>query len=251
MDFTVVIPARYESSRLPGKPLVDILGKTMIHRVYDQAMKSDCRRVIVATDDERVLHEVKRFGGTAVMTARTHESGTDRIEEVAAIQGMAEDEIVVNVQGDEPLIPPVAINQVAQCLADNDCFMSTLYEEILSTDELFDPNLVKLVTDDHGQALYFSRAPMPWNRDGFSGEEKTLSSEIVYKRHIGIYAYRVGALRQFIKLPVAALEESEKLEQLRALAAGKKIFADEARESFPAGIDTPDDLQRTIDYLEK
>ncbi|MBT3897696.1 MAG: 3-deoxy-manno-octulosonate cytidylyltransferase, partial [Gammaproteobacteria bacterium] len=121
----------------------------------------------------------------------------------------------------------------------------------LSIDELFDPNLVKLVTDDHGQALYFSRAPMPWNRDGFSGEEKTLSSEIVYKRHIGIYAYRVGALRQFIKLPVAALEESEKLEQLRALAAGKKIFADEARESFPAGIDTPDDLQRTIDYLEK
>ncbi len=251
MDFTVVIPARYESSRLPGKPLVDILGKTMIQRVHDQAIKSECRRVIVATDDERVLNEVNRFGGTAVMTARTHESGTDRIEEVAAIQGMAEDEIVVNVQGDEPLIPPEAINQVARCLADNNCFMSTLYEQILSVDELFDPNLVKLVTDDHGQALYFSRAPIPWRRDGFVGERKTLSSEIVYKRHIGIYAYRVGALRQFIKLPVAALEESEKLEQLRVLAAGKKICADEARESFPAGIDTPDDLQRTIDYLEK
>ncbi len=251
MNFTVVIPARFESSRLPGKPLLDILGKTMIHRVYEQAMKSECRRVIVATDDERVLDEVNRFGGTAVMTAKAHESGTDRIEEVAAVLGLPENEIIVNVQGDEPLIPPVAIDQVARCLADNECFMSTLYERISSIDELFDPNLVKLVTDDQGRALYFSRAPIPWHRDGFSSSEKTLSTSIVYKRHIGIYAYRVSALQQFVNLPVASLEETEKLEQLRALASGKIIVADEAKVSFPAGIDTQDDLLRTIEYLEK
>ncbi len=250
MTFTVVIPARYESSRLPGKPLVDILGKTMIQRVYEQAMKSECHRVIVATDDQRVLDEVSRFGGQGVMTAKTHESGTDRIEEVTVLEGLSDDEIVVNVQGDEPLIPPVAINQVARCLADNNCFLSTLYERILSIDELFDPNIVKLVSNDQGQALYFSRSPIPWDRDGFSGTNRTLDSDIVYKRHIGLYAYRVGALHQFVNLPVAALEDIEKLEQLRVMAAGKAIFAEEARESFPPGIDTPDDLQRTIDYLE-
>jgi 3-deoxy-manno-octulosonate cytidylyltransferase (CMP-KDO synthetase) len=251
MSFTVIIPARYQSTRLPGKPLLDILGKTMIQRVYEQARKSGCHRVIVATDDKRVFNEVKRFGGEVTMTAVTHVSGTDRIQEVAELEDLPDDEIVVNVQGDEPLIPPTAINQVAENLVKNSCFMSTLYERILSAKELFDPNVVKLVTNNSGMALYFSRAPIPWDRDVFNQEPKVLSQALDYKRHIGIYAYRVSALNQFVQWPVAAIEDVEKLEQLRIMAEGESIFVDEAIEAFPAGIDTSEDLRRTIDYLEK
>lgn len=251
MSFTVIIPARYESTRLPGKPLLDLLGKTMIERVYEQASKSDCHRVIVATDDGRVFDEVKRFGGEVTMTAVTHVSGTDRIQEVAELEGLPGDEIVVNVQGDEPLIPPTAINQVAKNLMQNNGFMSTLYERIFSVKDLFDPNVVKVVTNNNGMALYFSRAPIPWDRDVFNQEHKVLNPALDYKRHIGIYAYHVNSLSQFVQWPTAVIEDIEKLEQLRILAEGESIFADEAIEAFPPGIDTPDDLQRTIDYLEK
>jgi len=250
VSFTVIIPARYESTRLPGKPLVDILGRSMIQRVYEQAVKSQCHRVIVATDDTRVFEEVQGFGGEATMTLTTHVSGTDRIQEVAQLEGLAEDEIVVNVQGDEPLIPPLAIDQVAQCLSLKNCFMSTLFERIHSLEELFDANIVKLVTDISGRALYFSRAPIPWDRDSFSGTERSLDPQVEYKRHVGIYAYRVSALAKFVTWPAALIEHTEKLEQLRIMAQGESIFAEEAVETFPPGIDTPADLQRTINYLE-
>jgi len=250
MSFTVIIPARFESTRLPGKPLVDILGRSMIQRVYDQASKSDCHRVIVATDSIKVFDEVKKFGGEVTMTATTHVSGTDRIQEVAKLEDLADNEIIVNVQGDEPLIPPSAINQVAECLSLHNCFMGTLYEKIDSFDELFDPNIVKLVSDNYGRALYFSRAPIPWDRDVFAEEKRSLDPLIEYKRHIGIYAYRVDALNQFVQWPMASIENTEKLEQLRIMAEGKEIFVEEVAETFPPGIDTAADLQRTIDYLE-
>ena len=234
MDFTVVIPARYESSRLPGKPLVDILGKTMIQRVHDQAIKSECRRVIVATDDERVLNEVNRFGGTAVMTARTHESGTDRIEEVAAIQGMAEDEIVVNVQGDEPEIDPEAIDAVIEALIhDPECPMATIAAPLKSQADATNPNIVKVVCDQRGRALYFSRAPIPIQRDS------TDTDAPIGLRHIGIYAYRRDFLPTFASWAPTPLELSEKLEQLRVLEHGHPISV-AVREMSGEGIDTPE-----------
>ena len=232
MDFSVVIPARYDSQRLPGKALVQIAGKPMIQRVYEQASKSDARRIIVATDDERIASVVTSFGGLSCMTSAEHPSGTDRIQEVVRLESMRDDDIVVNVQGDEPLIPPEVINQVAGNLAENDVSMATLYETIDGLDELFDPNIVKLVSNEKGMAMYFSRAPIPWDRDHIphslqDSVPNAMDDRIQYKRHVGIYAYRVRLLNQYVTWPVDEIEQIERLEQLRILRKGLQIHVAE------------------------
>jgi 3-deoxy-manno-octulosonate cytidylyltransferase (CMP-KDO synthetase) len=249
MGFVVVIPARYASSRLPGKPLADIAGQSMIERVYRQAQRSAARDVVVATDDERVAACVRGFGGKVCMTSANHPSGTDRIEEVARALGLADDDIVVNVQGDEPLIPPQNIDQVAANLAGNTaCSAATLCEVLSSPAEVFNTNIVKVISAGNGEALYFSRAVIPWNRDAYAtlpaGSLPSSLMADVYRRHIGIYAYRVSLLRAFVGWGACALENIEALEQLRILWKGHRIHVAEAACSAPGGVDTPDDLER-------
>ena len=244
MTFTVVIPARYASSRLPGKPLADIGGVPMVVRVMQRAHQSQAARVCVATDDIRVFELVREHGGEALMTRTDHVSGTDRLQEVATLLGLAEDHIVVNVQGDEPLIPPAVIDQVAANLARHpDCGVATLCEPIDSRADLFNPNIVKVVASESGRALYFSRAPIPWHRDGFATPGDVLPAG-QWWRHIGIYAYRAGFLQRFVGWPPARLELSESLEQLRAMANGVAIHVAPACEAVPGGVDTAEDLAR-------
>ncbi len=243
MSFSVVIPARYASTRLPGKPLLDIAGKPMIQHVYEQAVQSDAERVIIATDDSRIAEVAEGFNASVCMTDVDHESGTDRLQQVVSQLTFDDQQIVVNVQGDEPLIPPAVINQVAANLAGNQqAGIATLVERINTVDEVFNPNAVKAVMDTKGRALYFSRAPLPWCRDLFTDDEKTLPAGINYYRHIGIYAYRVNFLHQFVQWPPGLLEQTEKLEQLRAMENGVEIHIAEAIEKIPAGIDTQQDL---------
>jgi len=247
MSFHVIIPARYASSRLPGKPLIDIAGKTMIQHVYERAQKSQAQIVVVATDDVRIADAVKGFGGEVCMTSDQHVSGTDRIQEVVNKIGLDADQIVVNVQGDEPLIPAVVIDQVANNLANNSAAdMSTLSIAIDTLEELMDPNAVKVVSDINQYALYFSRAPIPYARDHFSENNQSPGSlpNVNYQRHIGIYGYRVSFLDQFIHWPAAEIELTESLEQLRALWNGKRIHVEQACEVPPAGVDTPEDAER-------
>ncbi len=240
MSFIVVIPARFASTRLPGKPLELIENRPMIEHVYRQACKSQASVVVVATDDARIEKVVKAFGGTVCMTATTHSSGTDRLQEVATKLSLKPDDIVVNVQGDEPLIPPEVINQVAENLAKNvQASVATLCEPLNSWDEFQNPNVVKVVRDNKKLALYFSRAAIPWPRD------KTIEEEyFTARRHIGLYAYRVALLNNFITWPQAALECEESLEQLRVLAEGEKIHVDDACMQVPGGVDTLQDLER-------
>lgn len=255
MTFTVIIPARYASTRLPGKPLLDIAGKPMLQHVYEQACKSSAAQVIVATDDERVEAAASAFGAKVCMTSPNHTSGTDRLEEVANMLGFTEQQLIVNVQGDEPLIPPRNIDQVAQLLANCPAAdIATLSEPIEHASELFNPNAVKVVTDHQGLALYFSRAPVPWSRDDFAdinaqSGAASLPETAVYQRHIGIYAYRVGLLHRFVKWPPAPIELTESLEQLRAMWNGARIRVAEAEESPPPGVDTEADLQRVREIL--
>ena len=255
MSFTVVIPARYASSRLPAKPLLDIAGRPMIQHVYERACLSEASRVVIATDDQRIADVATGFSAEVCMTAVSHESGTDRLQEVVSKLEFSDQQIVVNVQGDEPLIPPAVINQVAANLAANEqAAIATLIEKINDTETVFDPNAVKVTLDSQQRALYFSRAPIPFFRDGWSGvleenqatvnTEKVMPETCSYYRHIGIYAYRVAFLHQFIQWPVSALEATEKLEQLRALENGMTIMAHEAVEAIPTGIDTESDLEK-------
>lgn len=243
--FTVVIPARYASTRLPGKPLQDIAGKPMVQHVWEQARKSGAERVVVATDDARIVEACQAFGAEVILTRVDHNSGTDRLAEVATHLGLAADAIVVNVQGDEPLIPPVIIDQVAANLALNpQAAISTLAEPIDTVQVLFNPNVVKVVADQNGLALTFSRAPLPWARDAFAQDKDTLPSGIPYRRHIGIYAYRAGFLHDFVSWGPCWLEEGESLEQLRALWHGVRIHVADALEAPPTGVDTAEDLER-------
>ncbi len=243
-DFTVVIPARFASSRLPGKPLADIGGKPMVQHVYQRALASNASKVIVATDDERIMKAVQDFGGEVCMTLAGHPSGTDRLQEVARIYGLANDEIVVNVQGDEPLIPPAVINQVAANLrASPLAGAATLSSALLNIDQVFDPNVVKVVSDAQGYALYFSRAPIPWARNDFAANQRTLPTSICFQRHIGIYAYRVGLLNQYVTWSVSPVEQLESLEQLRLMFNGQRIHVAEAVATPPHGVDTEQDLQ--------
>lgn len=243
--FSVVIPARFASSRLPGKPLQDIAGKPMIRHVWEQARQSSAERVLVATDDPRIVDACEGFGAEVLLTRADHESGTDRLAEVAARLELTDDAILVNVQGDEPLIPPAIIDQVAANLAANpQAGIATLAESITDAETLFNPNAVKVVADRNGLALTFSRAPLPWARDAFASDRSQLPEGVPYRRHIGIYAYRAGFLRDFVGWGPCWLESCEALEQLRALYHGVRIHVADACQSPPAGVDTPDDLER-------
>ncbi|USD31477.1 MULTISPECIES: 3-deoxy-manno-octulosonate cytidylyltransferase [Vibrio] len=241
MSFTVVIPARYESTRLPGKPLADISGKPMVQWVYEQSLQAGAEKVIVATDDVRVENAVKAFGGEVCMTSAEHESGTERLAEVVKVMKIPDDHVIVNVQGDEPLIPPTIITQVANNLAASQAPMATLAVEISHEDEVFNPNAVKVLTDKDGYAMYFSRATIPWDRDNFANGGKTVAQPLM--RHIGIYAYRAGFINTYINWEPTTLEKIESLEQLRVLWYGEKIHVEVAKEAPPAGVDTPEDLE--------
>jgi 3-deoxy-manno-octulosonate cytidylyltransferase (CMP-KDO synthetase) len=253
-NFIVVIPARYDSSRLPGKPLADIAGKPMVQWVYERSIASGAKQVIVATDDKRIEQAVIAFGGEVCMTSTKHTSGTERLAEVVEKYALADDEIIVNVQGDEPMIPSSNICQVADNLSQyllkaqtissknevtKNVGMATLAEPVCSRAELANPNVVKVVTDKDGLALYFSRSAMPFDRDGKEDE-----LNYGYLRHIGIYAYKVGFIKQYITWPTSQLEQIESLEQLRVLWQGQSIHVAEAVEPPPAGVDTAEDLEQ-------
>lgn len=251
MSFCVVIPARFASTRLPGKPLALIHGKTMIEHVYHRAAKSAADNVVVATDDVRIADVVKGFGGKVCMTLKEHNSGTDRLQEVAHKLGLNDNDIVVNVQGDEPLIPAEVINQVANNLARyQQASVATLCEPLSSTDDFQNPNAVKVVRDDQNFALYFSRSPIPFPRDT-DIKAMDLKQLNFVRRHIGLYAYKVSLLNRFVRWPQVALERIESLEQLRVLAYGEKIHVDDAKVKVPAGVDTQEDLDRVCAILEK
>jgi 3-deoxy-manno-octulosonate cytidylyltransferase (CMP-KDO synthetase) len=249
--FSVIIPARYASTRLPAKPLELIAGRPMIQWVYEAASKSAAEQVWIATDDQRVAEAAAAFGARICMTRADHESGTDRLQEVVTQLGLADGAIVVNVQGDEPLLPPEVIDQVASNLAAcPSASVATLSEPLHCVRDVFNPNIVKVVSDIHQQALYFSRAPIPWGRDTYSSNPQLPTGELA-QRHIGLYAYRVALLHQFVTWPVAALEAFEKLEQLRVLANGQRIHVAPACVSVPGGVDTPEDLARVKHLLEQ
>lgn len=252
MDFKVVIPARYGSSRLPGKPLADLGGEPMIVRVVRQACRSAASEVVVATDDARVLETVTAAGGQARMTRPDHVSGSDRVMEVADLCGWPDHAVVINVQGDEPLIPPAVIDQVAALLEDPEAQVATLCEPIDDLSRVFDPNVVKVVGGADGCAIYFSRAPIPYARDAFAGSgarQGPPPEPGAWQRHIGIYGYRVQALRRFVGLPPGRLEQLEALEQLRLVEHGVPIRLAAAVAVVPAGVDTPADLRRVRAWL--
>ncbi|MGI0152439.1 MULTISPECIES: 3-deoxy-manno-octulosonate cytidylyltransferase [Idiomarina] len=243
MSFTVIIPARYASTRLPGKPLAMIGNKSMIQRVYERAAAAGAAEVIVATDDQRIVDAVEAFGGRAMLTSSAHNSGTERIAEVIEYLAIADDHVVVNVQGDEPFIPPEIIRQVADNLANQkQAQMATLAVPIHNLEEVTSSHAVKVVTDVNGYALYFSRAPIPYERDGLC--RARLGELADYRRHIGIYAYRAGFVWRYVEWEPSPLEQIESLEQLRVLWYGERIHVAEAIASPPAGIDTPADLAR-------
>ena len=249
-EFTVVIPVRYGSTRLPGKPLELIAGKPMFQWVWQQSIASRASRVVIATDDVRIEAAAAKFDAEVVMTQRDHPSGTDRLAEVARILNIADSELIVNVQGDEPLIPPALINQVAQLLADHpNGQMATLSEAVTDPAQLSDPNLVQVVTDRHGKALYFSRANIPWPRSGPVDAEQLVASSL-WQRHIGIYAYRAQFLQDFVRWPPAELERVEALEQLRALWNGATVMVATACEPSPIGVDTQADLDQVRALVE-
>lgn len=249
MNFIVIIPARFNSTRLPGKPLVELCGKTMIQWVAEKALRSGAKEVIVATDSEKVADSVNLHGVEVVMTSPAHSSGTERIAEVCRIKNYDDDQIVVNVQGDEPLIPPVLISQVADDLACSDVPMATLAVPITDPGEVFNPNAVKVVIDMNGNAIYFSRAPVPYERNNFSLDPKVVECSL-HLRHLGIYAYKVGFLKKFVDWQPCCLENFEKLEQLRTLNYGEKIHVSIAKITPPAGIDTDEDRIKVIEYLK-
>jgi 3-deoxy-manno-octulosonate cytidylyltransferase (CMP-KDO synthetase) len=244
LDFAVVVPARFASKRLMGKVLLDIGGKPMVVHVADRASASGASEVCVAVDDERILSAVQQHRHFACMTAHHHASGTDRIAEVAARRSWPDERIVVNVQGDEPLIPPPVIREVAEILhAHPDAAMSTACVAIDGADDLFNPNVVKVVLDANGYALYFSRATIPWARDAFAQRRDSIPPGLPVYRHIGIYAYRCGFLKRYPGLAQPTIERFEALEQLRALWHGYRIAVVSTTHAVPAGVDTAEELE--------
>ncbi|MCG8277249.1 3-deoxy-manno-octulosonate cytidylyltransferase [Stenotrophomonas sp. NLF4-10] len=243
-DFVVAIPARYASTRLPGKPLAALAGVPMVVHVARRALAAGAREVWVATDDARIAAALEGFDGVRVaMTRADHASGTDRLAECARQAGWGEQDIVVNLQGDEPFAPAAGIRAVAATLAGSGAPMATLATPVEDAPTLFDPNVVKLVRNAQGDALYFSRAPIPWHRDAFARSRDALPPG-QWLRHIGIYGYRAGFLQRFAAMPPGTLEQVESLEQLRVLEAGFRIAVSLSPEPFPPGIDTPEDLAR-------
>ena len=249
-DFVVAIPARHAATRLPGKPLRLLGGEPLVLHVARRALDAGARQVWLATDDIRVAEALAGVDGVRVaMTSAEHASGTDRLAECAAIAGWAPDTVVVNLQGDEPFAPPAGIRAVADTLASSGADMATLAVPVEDAATLFDPNAVKLVRAANGDALYFSRAPIPWHRDAFAQSRDALP-EGQWLRHIGIYAYRAGFLRRFAAMPPGRLEQVESLEQLRVLEAGHRIAVSLTPAPFPPGVDTPEDLARAEAILQ-
>lgn len=249
MHFRVVIPARYASSRLPGKPLADIGGRPMVLRVLERALQAGAESVVVATDDARVQQAVEAAGYQALMTSPRHQSGTERLVEVAETLGWPDDTLVVNVQGDEPLIDPALIREAArQLVLHDDAVMATLAHPIHDHADFVNPNVVKVVSDEAGYALYFSRAPIPWPRDAFAAQQ-AMPHELGALRHIGLYAYRAGFLRTYASLASSPLERFEMLEQLRVLWHGHRISLGITPIAPAPGVDTPEDLARVRDLF--
>jgi len=250
LAFKVVIPARYASSRLPGKPLLDIAGKPMIAHVCERAKEANADEVVVATDDQRIFQAVSDLGIKAVMTRVDHQSGTERIAEVARLCGWSDDDVIVNLQGDEPLIPPESIREVATALASQKLAgIATLAANIIDSEEIFNPNAVKVVLNQAGYALYFSRAPIPWQRGVFDQVNRTPTGAQPYLRHIGLYAYRVDFLNRYCSWPASILESVEALEQLRILWQGEAILVKVIDKTPEAGVDTHEDLLRVSRVL--
>jgi 3-deoxy-manno-octulosonate cytidylyltransferase (CMP-KDO synthetase) len=250
VGFKVVIPARYGSTRLPGKPLLNIAGKPMIAHVCDRAKEADADEIIVATDDVRIFQTVSKLGFTAVITRADHQSGTERIAEVAQLCGWANDDIIVNLQGDEPLIPPAYIRDVAAALAgQQQAGIATLAARINDPEEVFNANAVKVVLNKDGYALYFSRAPIPWDRDAFGLSGMKPAEKMPYLRHIGMYAYTVDFLDRYCQWEPSMLESVESLEQLRILWHGEAIRVEVVDKAPAAGVDTQEDLMRVEQAL--
>ncbi len=244
MNYTVIIPARYASARFPGKPLAVLAGKPMLQRTFECANKSAARRVIIATDDERIAALAHKIGAEVCMTSDRHKSGSERLAEVTNIYDMNEKEIVVNLQSDEPFMPVECLDQVAGLLeSEHNCNMATLCCPLLEKTDIDNPNIVKLVADRYGYAMYFSRAPIPWDRN------KTISIAPNYFRHIGLYAYTVSFLRKYVEMPSCELESAEALEQLRVLWNGEKIKVGTTELDTGMGIDTHKDMIRVEPYI--
>ncbi|HIG64714.1 MAG TPA: 3-deoxy-manno-octulosonate cytidylyltransferase [Methyloprofundus sp.] len=244
-EFKVVIPARYGSSRLPGKPLISIAGRAMVLHVCDRAKAAGAAEIVVATDDARIQAVVEDYGFAAVMTSSAHESGTERLAEVAALYKWNKDDIIVNLQGDEPLIPPEHITLAANSLAQQSTAeVATLAADIELAEEVFNSHAVKVVVDKQHYALYFSRAAIPWDREGFQQLDKPLIRKNAYLRHIGLYAYRVSFLQRYVQWDASILEKIEMLEQLRILWQGEKILVATVDKAPEAGVDTQADLLR-------
>jgi len=249
--FKVVIPARLGSTRLPNKVIRDVLGKPVVRHVWEAARLSGAGEVLIATDSEQVQEACRGFGADVCMTSPQHNSGTDRINEVARLRDWPADTVVVNLQGDEPLMPPDLVRQTAQLLADDgEAHMASLCHPVHSLEDWLNPNVVKLVMDRRGYALYFSRAPIPWRRDGSTREQPRLPEGLAF-RHIGIYAYRAAALAEFSQLPPAPLEDCEALEQLRALTHGFRIKMGVTDNPPMRGVDTEEDLQAVIALMSR
>jgi 3-deoxy-manno-octulosonate cytidylyltransferase (CMP-KDO synthetase) len=251
MSFIAIIPARMASTRLPDKPLLDIGGKPMVVRTAEQALRSKASRVIVATDDPRVQAAAAQHGLESVLTRADHPTGTDRLAEAVTLLQLAADAVIVNVQGDEPLIDPNHIDMVADLLISSpDAAIATCATPVTDADALFNPNVVKVVRSHQNRALYFSRAPIPWARDGLADGRQRLVPGLPALRHIGLYAYRTGFLQLFPNLPIGPLESFESLEQLRALENGYHITLHLTDDHPPNGVDTPEDLARVRDTFK-
>jgi len=249
-DYHIVIPARYASERLPGKVLLDLDGQPVLQHVWQRACESGAKTVTIATDDERIAGVAEAFGARVVMTVAEHQSGSDRIAECARRLGWPDDQLVVNLQGDEPLMPPACLDQVAGLLGQfPDCEVASLYWPITDAEEVRNPNAVKVVIDAHGHAMYFSRAPIPYARS-YGSIDDALAAGTVWKRHLGLYAYRLAALNRYTACAPTPLEQSERLEQLRIMEQGGRIAMARACEFIPAGIDTAEDLHRAQNYIK-
>ncbi len=248
-DYHIVIPARFASERLPGKVLLDLGGKSMLQHVWQRASESSATTVVIATDDERIVAAATAFGAQAVMTRSDHTSGSDRIAECADLLGWMDDQLVINLQGDEPLMPPACLDQVAALLLDRpECEVASLYWPISDAGEVLNPNAVKVVTDHEGCALYFSRCPVPYAR-AHDDIETAIAAGVGWKRHLGLYAYRLEALRRYTRHAPTPLECAERLEQLRVLENGGRIAMAKACEFIPPGIDTQEDLDRVREII--
>ena len=250
-NYKIVIPARYASSRLPGKPLIELSGKPMIQHTYERALETGVKDIVIATDDQRIFDVAKSFGADVIMTNPKHENGTERIAEVAEIKGWDKDDVLVNLQGDEPLVPKALIEQTAQGLLLNpEAGMSSICTQIENAEDAFDPNVVKVVLDCRGFAMYFSRAAIPWDRDLYKNGQDTLTQQMPVYRHIGMYGYRVSFLQEYSRMSQCPIEQVESLEQLRALWYGVKIHMGITDTPPGHGVDTPADIERVEQLLK-